>query len=133
MVVVSVTLPSGLLRDFSEFMKKRGYYSRSEAFRDALRNLMTEAEVAKTETGDISAIIMASCDIERRDADLKLTEIRHEFNDVVVENMHRHVRNKHCLEVFIAEGNSKRILDLVGRLRGMRGIEQAKVMFMSLS
>ncbi|MFH0847874.1 MAG: CopG family ribbon-helix-helix protein [archaeon] len=133
MVVVSVTLPSELLRDFGEFMKKRGYYSRSEAFRDALRSLMTEAEVVKAETGDISAIIMASCEIDRRDTDLRLSEIRHEFDDIVVENMHRHVRNKHCLEIFVAEGNNKRILDLVGRLRGMRGIQQAKVMFISLS
>lgn len=132
MVVVSITLPNQLLKDFDEFMKTRGYYSRSEAFRDALRNLMAEAEASVTETGDLSATIMASCDIERRDADLKLTEIRHEFDDVVVENMHRHIRNKHCLEIFVAEGDNKRILDLVGRLRGMRGIQQVKVLFMSL-
>ena len=132
MVVISITLPSELLKKFDEFMKIRGYYSRSEAFRDALRNLMTEAETSKTDTGEISATIMASCDIERRDVDLKLTEIRHEFNDVVVENMHRHIRDRHCLEVFIAEGDSKRILDLVGRLRGMRGIQQVKILFISL-
>ena len=132
MVVVSVTLPNELLGKFDDFMKTRGYYSRSEAFRDALRNLMTEAETSKTDTGEISATIMASCDIERRDVDLKLTEIRHEFNDVVVENMHRHIRDRHCLEVFIAEGDSKRILDLVGRLRGMRGIQQVKILFISL-
>lgn len=132
MVVVSVTLPSELLEKFNDFMKTRGYYSRSEAFRDALRSLMAEAEVSKTETGDISATIMVSCDIQRKDSDLRLTEIRHEYNDVVVENMHRHIRNKHCLELFVTEGDSQRILDLVGRLRGMRGIQQVKVLFMSL-
>jgi CopG family nickel-responsive transcriptional regulator len=131
MVVVSVTLPNELLGKFDDFMKTRGYYSRSEAFRDALRNLMTEAEISKTNTGEISATIMASCDIERRDTDLKLTEIRHEFDDVVVENMHRHIGGRHCLEVFIAEGDNERIVDLVGRLRGMRGIQQVKVLFMS--
>jgi len=132
MVVVSVTLPSELLENFNDFMKTRGYYSRSEAFRDALRSLMAEAEVSKTETGDISATIMVSCDIQRKDSDLRLTEIRHEYNDVVVENMHRHIRNKHCLEIFVTEGDSQRILNLVGRLRGMRGIQQVKVLFMSL-
>jgi len=132
MVVVSITLPSELLRKFEEFMKTRGYYSRSEAFRDALRTVMTEVEISKAQTGTVSAVIMATCDIERRDADLRLTEIRHEYDDVVVENMHRHIRNKHCLEVFVAEGKNERILNLVGRLRGMRGIQQVKVLFMSV-
>jgi CopG family nickel-responsive transcriptional regulator len=127
-----MTLPGELLKKFDDFMKTRGYSSRSEAFRDALRNLMTEAELAKTQDGKISATIMVSCDIERKDVDLRLPVIRHEFDDIVVENMHRHIGDRYCLEIFIAEGNGARILDLVGRIRGMRGIQQVKALFMSL-
>jgi len=132
MAVVSVTIPNELLRKFDEFMKTRGYYSRSEAFRDAIRSLMAEAELAKMETGNVAATIMITCDYARKDVDLKMTELRHEFDDVVIENVHRHIGEKYCLEIFIAEGNSNRILDLVGRVRGMRGIQQVKAMFMSL-
>jgi len=132
MAVVSVTIPNELLRKFDEFMKTRGYYSRSEAFRDAIRSLMAEAELAKMETGNVAATIMITCDYARKDVDLKMTELRHEFDDVVIENIHRHIREKYCLEIFIAEGNNNRILDLVGRVRGMRGIQQVKAMFMSL-
>src|SRR5512136_1450276 len=107
-------------------MKTRGYYSRSEAFRDAVRSLMIESEFAKTETGVIAATIMITCDYERRDVDLKITEVRHEFDDVVVENVHRHIDDKYCLEIFIAEGKNERIFDLIGRVRGMRGIQQVK-------
>ena len=39
MTVVSITLPSDLLRKFDEVAEARGYYSRSEAFRDAVRTL----------------------------------------------------------------------------------------------
>ena len=53
-------------------------------------------------------------------------------DDVVVENVHRHIGEKYCLEIFIGEGNYQRILDLIGRIRGMRGIQQIKAMFMSL-
>jgi CopG family nickel-responsive transcriptional regulator len=132
MAVVSVTIPNELLRKFDEFMKTRGYYSRSEAFRDAIRSLMAEAELAKMETGNVAATIMITCDYARKDVDLKMTELRHEFDDVVIENVHRHIGEKYCLEIFIAEGNSNRILGLVGRVRGMRGIQQVKAMFMSL-
>jgi len=132
MTVISITLPSELLKKFDDFTKTRGYYSRSEAFRDAIRSLIAESDLAKLETGLVAATIMITCDYERRDVDLRITEIRHEFDDVVVENVHRHIDEKYCLEIFIAQGKNERILDLLGRVRGMRGIQQVKAMFMSL-
>jgi len=132
MTVVSVTLPGELLKKFDEFMKARGYFSRSEAFRDAIRNLIAESELARLETENVAATIMTTCDYARKDVDLRITEVRHEFDDVVVENVHRHIGEKYCLEVFIAEGNYQRILGLIGRIRGMRGIQQIRAMFMPL-
>ena len=132
MTVISITLPNELLKKFDEFTKMRGYYSRSEAFRDAIRNLIAESEIAKMETENVAATIMITCDYARRDIDLRITEVRHEFDDVVVENVHRHIDEKYCLEIFIAEGKNERIVDLIGRVRGMRGIQQVKAMFMSL-
>jgi CopG family nickel-responsive transcriptional regulator len=130
--VISVTFPSELLRRFDEFMRMRGYYSRSEAFRDAVRSLMAESEVAKTEREDVAATVMVTSDYLNRDVDLRMTGVRHEFDDVVVENVHRHIGERYCLEIFIAQGRNERILDLVGRVRGMRGVLQVKAMFMSL-
>ena len=132
MTVVSVTLPSDLLKRFDAFSKARGYYSRSEAFRDALRSLMVEAEVAKLETGRVAATLIITCEYARRDVDLKMTEVRHEFDDIVVENVHRHINKEYCLEVFIAEGDYQRVLELIGRIRGMRGIQEVKASFMPL-
>ena len=132
MTVISITLPSELLKKFDDFTKTRGYYSRSEAFRDAIRSLIAESDLAKLETGLVAATIMITCDYERRDVDLRITEVRHEFDDVIVENVHRHIDEKYCLEIFIAQGKNERIIDLVGRVRGMRGIQQVKAMFMSL-
>ncbi len=130
--MISITLPNDLLRRVDEFMKTRGYYSRSEAFRDAIRSLISESEISRAETGNVSATIMITCDYARRDVDLKVTEVRHEFDDVVVENVHRHIDDKYCLEIFIAQGKNERIVDLIGRIRGMRGIQQVKALFMAL-
>jgi len=132
MPVVSITLPSELLRKFDEFIKSRGYYSRSEAFRDALRSLMAEAEIIKLKNENVVTIIMVTREYARRDIELRLSELRHEFDDVVVENIHRHIGKQYCLDIFIAEGKHKRILDLVSRIRGMRGIQQIKTMFIPL-
>jgi CopG family nickel-responsive transcriptional regulator len=132
MTVISITLPNHLLKQFEEFIKTRGYYSRSEAFRDAVRNLLTETELMKMETSEVAATVMIISDYARKDVDLKITELRHEFDDVVVENVHRHIGNKYCLEVLIAEGNRELIQTVISRIRGMRGIQQIKAIFMSL-
>ena len=105
MTVISITLPNGLLDKFDEFIKARGYYSRSEGFRDAIRNLIAEAEVAKLETETVAATMMITCEYARRDVHLRMSEVRHEFDDIVVENFHRHIGQQYCLEVFIAEGD----------------------------
>ena len=132
MTVISITLPSDLLKKFDQFTKARGYYSRSEAFRDALRNLIADAEIAKAETGEVAATLMITCDYARRDVDLRMSEMRHEFDDIVVENVHRHINRQYCLEVFIAEGSQQRVLELISRIRGMRGIQEVKATFMPL-
>ena len=132
MTVISITLPSDLLSKFDEFMKARGYYSRSEAYRDAVRSLMADSELAKAETGRVAATIMTTCDYARKDVDVKLSEIRHEFDDVVIENVHRHIDDKYCLEIFITQGDNDKILNLISRLRGIRGIQQVRAMFMPL-
>jgi len=132
MTVVSITLPSDLIKKFDDFVKARGYYSRSEAFRDAIRSLIAEAELAKHEAGLIAATMMITCEYARRDVDLRMSEVRHEFDDIVVENFHRHIDQQYCLEVFIAEGNYQRVLELIGRIRGIRGIQEVKATFMPL-
>ena len=132
MTVISITLPADLLRKFDQFIKARGYYSRSEAFRDAIRSLIAEAEVAKLETGTVAATMMITCEYARRDVDLRMSEVRHEFDDIVVENFHRHIDQQYCLEVFIAEGHYERVLELIGRIRGMRGIQEVKASFLPL-
>lgn len=132
MTVISITLPPDLLRKFEDFTQSKGYYSRSEAFRDAVRALISESELAALQSENVAATIMVTCDYARKDVDLKMTEVRHEFDDVVIENVHRHIGEKYCLEIFIAQGNNGRILTLVNRLRGMHGIQQVKSMFMML-
>lgn len=132
LTVISITLPPELLKKFEAFMETKGYYSRSEAFRDAVRGLISESELAILQAENVAATIMVTCDYKRKDVDLKMTELRHEFDDVVIENVHRHIGEKYCLEIFIAQGDNGRILNLINRLRGMHGILQVKSMFMML-
>ncbi len=132
MTVVSITLPEELLSQFEKFMENRGYYSRSEAFRDAIRNLIAESEINKLGEEKSAATIMITSEYKRKDVENRISEIRHEFDDIIIENIHRHIKDQYCLEILIAEGDSKRLLDLMGRVRGIRGIQQVKAVFMPI-
>lgn len=132
MVVVSITLPPELLKKIDKLVKMRGYYSRSEAFRDALRSIIEETEYLREDADKAASTIMVIYENPRKDIDRKLTDIRHEYDDIIIENLHRHIGKEHCLEILIIEGKINRIRSLIGRIRGLRGIQQVKVVYISI-
>jgi CopG family nickel-responsive transcriptional regulator len=132
MVVVSITLPPELLKKIDKLVETRGYYSRSEAFRDAIRSIIEETEYLREDADKAASTIMVIYENPRKDIDRKLTDLRHEYDDIIIENLHRHIGKEHCLEILITEGKINRIRSLIGRIRGLRGIQQVKVVYISI-
>ncbi len=131
-LIVSVSLTKELVEKLDMIKEERGYFSRSEVVRDAIRDLLESFELGKMESSRVLATIIVLSDFKQKTVDHRLTNLRHEFEDVVVENIHRHIGRDYCLDIFIAEGNNERIAKLVGRIRGIRGIHQVKTTFASL-
>ena len=49
MPIVSLSIPKELLDRIDRYMVERGYFSRSEVFRDAIRSLLEESEYMSQE------------------------------------------------------------------------------------
>jgi len=126
MPIVSISLTSELLRKLERFMKERGYSSRSEAIRDAIRDSLSEYELGKFEGGRVTATITVISEHEKYDVDKRLMRLRHEHDDIVSGNLHIHLGKNYCLEIFITEGEAEDILKFIGRIRAMRGVKQVK-------
>lgn len=126
MPVISISLTSQLLKRLDQFLREVGYSSRSEAIRDALREIISEYELSKLEGGRAIATITVISEKERRDVSERLIRLRHEHDDIVSGNMHIHLGKKYCLEIFITEGDIKDILNFIDRIRSMRRVEQVK-------
>jgi CopG family nickel-responsive transcriptional regulator len=126
MPVVSISLTGELLKQIDDFMRQKGYSSRSEAIRDAVRDILSEYELSQFERGKVTATITVISEQERHDVDERLTHLRHEYDEIVSGNMHIHLAKTYCLEIFITEGEVRRIMDFIGRIRAMRGIQQVK-------
>jgi CopG family nickel-responsive transcriptional regulator len=132
MVVVSITVPGSLLDEFDSFIRNRGYYSRSEAFRDALRSLMSESQLVEKESGRVAATIVVRYECSKKDVTTRLIRLTCNRDVDVIESLHRRLDNNQCLSVFVAEGTVQRIRNLAGRIRGMRGIEQVETVLIPM-
>lgn len=126
MPIISISLTSNLLTKLDDFMKRRGYSSRSEAVRDAVRDAMSEYELIKFERGKVTATITVMSEHERHDVDERLMRLRHDYDEIVSGNMHIHLGKTYCLEIFITEGEAEKVLNFIGKIRAMRGIQQVK-------
>jgi len=62
----------------------------------------------------------------RRDVDERLMRLRHNYNELVTGNMHIHLGGNYCLEVFITQGDVENILNFIGKVRAIRGVQQVK-------
>ncbi len=122
MVIVSMSLDAGTLRKLEEVVKRRGYPSRSEAFREALRDFIDEAEWER-ESGTSTLILAAVVDKEATKAGL--VTIQHRFAEIRTM-LHTHLDERNCLEIFVAEGPSGRLKEFVQGLRRVKGVKAIK-------
>ena len=55
-----------------------------------------------------------------------VTQIKHNFEDVTTTQVHNHLRNK-CLEIFVLDGDSKRIKEMVRQYQISRKMDYVKL------
>ncbi len=122
MAIVSMSLDVATLRKLEEVVRRRGYPSRSEAFREALRDFIDEAEW-EGESGRSTLILVAVVDKEATKADL--VTIQHRFAEIRTR-LHTHLDERSCLEIFVAEGPSGRLKEFTQALRRAKGVEAIK-------
>ena len=117
MTVVSVSMPEELLERLDSFADEHGYTGRSEVVREASRNLLNEFEDEQLEDRELMGVVTVLFDYEATDVEQKMMYLRHEYDDLVTSNVHNHVGNHYCMELFILEGTLEEISTFVGKIR----------------
>ena len=124
---ISITLPKKLLSELDRILVETGFSSRSGGIRDALRNYILEQSSFKELKGDVSGTITMIYDHDETGTLGKLTELQHEFSDLIDSSLHVHLDHKHCLEVIVIRGGSDKIKTLVNKLSSTKGVKRAKL------
>ena len=124
---IGISLPKNLLEKFDEILQYRGYSSRSEGIRDAIRSYITYYQWMSDVKGERQGVITMVYDHEQRGLLQVLTEIQHEYMDIIQASLHSHVTHEKCLEVILLRGEGEQLKSIAERLMSQKGVESVKL------
>ncbi len=131
LVRFGVSLDQSLLDAFDRLIERKGYVSRSEAFRDLIRNALVEDDWAKPR-GEQAATLTLVYDHHTRELTDRLTEMQHHAHDVVICTTHVHLTADTCLEMIALRGQAEEIRKVADQLIATRGVQHGKLTMTTL-
>jgi CopG family nickel-responsive transcriptional regulator len=124
---VSMTVPQALLEEVDDVVEGWDYDSRSEAMRDALRELVTEYRTETAMEGTQRGSVVVQYDHHAGDVTETMTALQHEFAETIVAVQHVHLSHDICMETLAVDGTGAEIRALSNRLRALSGVKQVQV------
>jgi CopG family nickel-responsive transcriptional regulator len=124
---IGVSIPSRLLSAFDQVINKRGYSSRSEAIRDAIRGYLLDYESFSQTEGEQIGVITLVYNHEQRGLISLLTDIQHENARIITSTVHIHLDAANCLEIDVVRGNATEISGFAERMMVQSGVFQVRM------
>jgi CopG family nickel-responsive transcriptional regulator len=124
MTIVSLSLNNKILEELDKIQKEMGFSGRSEVIRAGVRTLLADMKERTELSGKIKAVLLLIHDHKAEDA---VTNIKHDFLDIVYTQLHNRFREGKCLEIFILDGEAGRVKQLVQSFQKNERIEQVKL------
>lgn len=116
-----VSLDENLLKMFDDLLATKGYTNRSEAVRDLIRSSFIDEKW--DEESDASGVLILVYDHHRNDLARRLTNIQHEFYDIIATSVHFHMDHENCLEIIALKGEPEKLRNLSRRLISATGVK----------
>ncbi|MBT3360281.1 MAG: nickel-responsive transcriptional regulator NikR [Rhodospirillales bacterium] len=124
---ITITLDDELLVQFDEFMARKGYLNRSEAFRDVVREKLEgerlESGVATHCIGCLTYIF----DHQERELSRRLTQSQHDHHDLSLSTLHVHLDHDTCLEAMILRGPTEDVRNFSNAVIAQRGVRHGNL------
>ncbi len=129
---VSLSLPEALLREFDVLSRSIGHANRSVAVGESMREFLTNRKWDLAKKGSAAGVILLTYDHHSRGINAGLTELQHDFPDVVTATMHLHLSKHTCLEVIAFKGEAERVRGLAKTLQSNKGVLSLKILTSAL-
>jgi CopG family nickel-responsive transcriptional regulator len=124
---IGVSLPENLLEKFDEIITKRGYSSRSEGIRDALRSYIRYYDWMSEVEGERIGILSMTYDHSQRGLVTSLMDLEHEFTAITRSAVHVHISHDECMEVLLLQGEGKDVRAIAEQVMALKGVKNVKL------
>ena len=124
MAIISISLNGKLLTEIDQLQEELGFSGRSEVIRAGARMLLADNKDKEKLNGWMNSVLLL---IHSQKVEDTVTAIKHEFEDIISTQIHNHLREDKCIEVFILEGDAARINDLVRLFLTTRKMDYVKL------
>ncbi|HUS75339.1 MAG TPA: nickel-responsive transcriptional regulator NikR [Methanothrix sp.] len=124
---IGVSLPEKLLSRFDEIILHRGYSSRSEGIRDAIRNYIVHYEWMSDVQGERVGVITLVYSHGQRGLVENLTEIQHDAGPIIQSSLHVHLDHDNCLEVIVLRGEGQDVRKAAEKMMSLKGVKHVKL------
>ena len=123
LVRFGVSLEKSLLERFDVLIREKQYTNRSEALRDLIRRELVQQEWQSG--SDVVGTITLVYDHHKRDVLIRVMDMQHDFQEVIISTQHIHLDHHNCLEIVAARGKAEEVQKLADALRSIKGVRHA--------
>jgi len=123
MAVISVSLTDRNIEVLGRIQKELGLAGRSEAIRACLRSAEMEAKERDSLRGAVEGILIV---MHHQSDENELDESKHEYQEIITTQMHSHLRNGKCLDIFLVRGMADGVRKMLAAFQKDEGLEYVK-------
>lgn len=127
MTIVSISLNEDIIKDIDKLQKTMGFSGRSEIVRAGLRNMIAEEREREEIAGHISALLLVIHDEEN---DEQVTQMRHNYEEVINTHLHSKIDQDRCVEIFLLKGEASSIKEMTKKFQTNRKLDHVKLIAM---
>lgn len=122
-----VSIEQDLLETFDRLIAERGYATRSEALRDLIRDALIQQKIELQSKTNALGTLTLVYDHHARNLSQEMTQLQHDFHELILSVMHLHVSHDDCMEVIALRGEVSEIVKLANSLLSLKGIKNGKL------
>lgn len=116
----SVSLDKKLVDQFDDYIHQKNYPTRSKAVGEFIARYLVEEKWPESELV-VGAIVLVY-NHHKRELVSRLTDIQHDFHQLIVSSQHIHLDRNNCLEMVVTRGKARQTEKLINHLHAVKGI-----------
>jgi CopG family nickel-responsive transcriptional regulator len=124
---VSISLNEEILGGVDKLQSALGFSGRSEIIRAGIRNLLAEERERQDLTGLLHALLLV---IHDEKSDDQVTDIRHEYDELINTHLHSKIDGDRCLEIFLIKGDANEIRQMTKKFQANKKMDHIKLIAM---